>query len=275
MRRLRLPEACGLAASLLFAGAVRADILVTPSNLQGWNAANLAGSGAVAITTSQPRSGSGSLEFSSSGPSAKADFSLVNLNPGGFGFLTDLTALGFDWRRDSSSTANANLAPALRLGVYDPISGAVSYLIWEKVYQTVNGVNTDTWNSEDVLHGYFWQRAFSPSRTIDAYSETLNDWAQCTQTDCTITDGDGDVPAPVGPSAWIFEFNVGIGSGWSGDFRGEVDNFRFGFGEVAVTTYNFEPDALAAVPEPGSLLLLVTIAGLVSKLTRSKRVTPE
>lgn len=266
MRPLHLFRTITLASTLLATGSLRADVLVTPSNLQGWTAANIQGGATVGITGNQPRSGNGSLEFVSPNGSGKADYSLTNGSVGGFGLLSDLTALSFDWRRDSSSTNPANQAPALRLGVYDPVSGKSSYLIWEKVYQTANTVNTDTWNAEDLLGGYFWERAFGPSRTIENYTQTLADWVACTQANCTITDNGSNhyTPNPVGPSAWIYEINVGVGSGWNGAFDGEVDNVSFGFGSNAATTYNFELDSPAAVPEPSSIILLGSLVTLAS-----------
>ncbi|NJN15061.1 MAG: hypothetical protein HC822_01490 [Oscillochloris sp.] len=54
--------------------ALAAPTTVTPSNLDGWAPANIRDTATVAITTTQPRSGNGSLEFFSPNGIGKADY---------------------------------------------------------------------------------------------------------------------------------------------------------------------------------------------------------
>jgi hypothetical protein len=248
------------------AGAQAAAVTVTPADMgppgsiNKWYLDNFrtVGSGpytsitTAAITNTQPRSGNGSVEMSLTDGSGKADYVYT------WGFvqgrtLGNLDALSYDWYRDGSSTAAPHLMPALRL-LYDADGSALTaddrgYLIFEQVYNppSFNGaVPTDQWVSSDVIGANFWMRQFSPGNTVESYDNTLAEWIA------------GAHPSAVADrlsaNSAILGLEFGIGSGWTGTFRGNVDNVSFGFGRDS-TTFNFET-ASAAVPEPGSLALL-------------------
>jgi hypothetical protein len=250
----------------LGAGAQAATVVVTPADmgppgsLNKWYVDNLrtVGTGpytsitTAAITNTQPRSGNGSVEMSQTDGSGKADFVYT------WGFvegrnLGNLDALSYEWYRDSGSTVAQHLQPALRL-LYDADGSALTaddrgYLIFEQVYNppSFNGaVPTNAWVSSDVIGANFWMRQFSPGNTVESYDNTLAEWIA------------GAHPSAVADrlsaNSAILGLEFGIGSGWTGTFRGNVDNVSFGFGRDS-TTFNFET-ASAAVPEPGSLALL-------------------
>jgi len=242
--------AVALVAALILASAAQAGIVtVTQTDPQGWAAENVRYSGSVAITDTQPRSGNGSLEFSSMGGSDKADYAYY----ASMGSLGALDALSYDWYRDSSSGAPGHLNPAFRLIVYDSVANEYSYLIWEGVYNGYNAANlpTDAWTTEDILDGYFWQRNITQGLTVEQYNHDLSYWA--TQLN----------------NATIVGLNVGIGSGWAGSFLGFVDNVTIGFTGADATTWNFETDSVP-VPEPASILMLGAAAFGVFAARRRK-----
>ncbi len=223
---------------------------ITPGNLQGWGPQNVRNSGTVAITTADPRSGLGSLQFTQLSGADKADYELDNLNPGGFGLVKDITSVGYEFYRSAASTCPAVQAPVLRLGVYDPISATTSLLIWEPAYNGfVVSVPTDTWVTNDCTTGNWWMRAFgSPSCSYEVYDVTLPEWVSGLNNGSPMTSYLGCTPNPVGQFAWVYAINVGIGSGWNGTFNGAIDNVTIAFNGQG-TTYNFEPDQV--VPTNG------------------------
>ena len=216
-------------------------VTITPSNLQGWGPANIRNSGAVGITLAYPRATNGSLQFVQTGSADKADFEIVNTNPGGFGLVKDITSVGYEFYR-ASGTVPAFLAPVLRLGVYDPASGTSSLLIWEPAYNGYpSSVPLGSWVMIDASTGNWWMRAFgSTSCTYEVYGVTLAEWVSGLNDGVPIGPLYGCTPNPVGSQAWVTSINVGIGSGWSGSFDGAVDDVRLGFNNAPPTVYNFE-----------------------------------
>ncbi|SLN35524.1 PEP-CTERM sorting domain-containing protein [Oceanibacterium hippocampi] len=248
----------GIASSLLSIayGFSAHAAIVTPADTSPtavdpfvWGDANVRPGGSVAITNSQPRSGNGSLEFATSGSGAKADFEIFWNDP--TRTLGNLSAASFDWYRDSSSTAPQHLTPTFRL-YFQTASGETGLLIWEDVYNggsTAVPAPTDTWVSEDITDDNFWMRAFGPGRTIEQFGVTLADW----EGGATFPNPSGQSPV-LGADTLITGMNVGVGSGWAGDFLGYVDNVSLTFGQDDTILANFET---AAVPEPASLALFV------------------
>jgi hypothetical protein len=220
----------------------------------------------AAITATNPRNGNGSVQMSLTDGSGKADY-VYSWGFVGGRTLGNLDALRFDWYRAGTSTANGNLAPALRLS-YDADGNAATtadrgYLIWEQVY---NGATlSDQWVSSDTLGGNFWQRQFTPGLTIENYDTTLAEWAAGAQP------GGADV---LSANSAILGIEFGIGSGWNGTFTGYVDNVTYGFAGQGSTTFNFETAAApSAVPEPASLALIgLGMLGLGALRRRKDRV---
>ncbi len=163
--------------------------------------------------------------------------------------MKDITSIGYEfYRNGAASTVAGHLAPVLRIGVYDPVSGKASMLIWEPAYNGYGaGVPTDSWVPVDALNGNFWMRAFgAPSCTYEVYDITLQEWVSGTNDGNPIGPVNGCTPNPVGPSAWVYSINTGIGSGWDGTFDGASDTVTLGFNGVS-TTYNFEQDMTTPV----------------------------
>jgi hypothetical protein len=135
-----------LISIILVPTARAANIVVTPGNLQGWAAANVRANAIVGITPTEPRSGLGSLEFTTNTIIAgqdKADFQIV-WNPVNFPTrtLANLSALNYEFFRYSTSTTGAQYHPVLRILWYfdnaTPVNLAddrLGLLIWEGIYQ--------------------------------------------------------------------------------------------------------------------------------------------
>jgi hypothetical protein len=231
-------------SALLVVPVVVQAVTITPTNLQGWAPANVRNSGTVAITTAYPNATNGSLRFVQSTGADKADFEIVNSNVGGFGLVKDITSVGYEFYR-ASGTVPAWLAPVLRLGVYDPVSGKASLLIWEPVYNgSPLSVPVGNWVAVDASTGNWWMRALGGSAcTYEVYyGITLAEWVSGLNDGVPIGQVLGCTPNPVGTQAWVASINVGIGSGWTGAFDGAVDNVQLGFGGTPPSMYNFEVD---------------------------------
>jgi hypothetical protein len=242
-----MPKRSLLTALLLAASPALADVVVidpselAPATPDVWGPANVRANGAVGITpdVSPPGDAAGSIELATANPPIvngqdKADLEIFFSSPGLV--LGDLDALAFAWRRSSTSTVPAHLAPVLRM-TFQTAGGQQGLLIWEAVYQTQYGgaVPTDAWVDEDVLGGRFWMRAFGPGRTIDVYDLTLADWIAAG----AVSDG-ADTGWDIDADTRVIGLNVGFGSGWGGGgFLGWVDAITLGFAG-AETTWDFD-----------------------------------
>jgi hypothetical protein len=220
-----------------------------------WHYNNVRGGGAVGIRTDLPRSGNGSVFFSSPTSAGKADIEFlpnaVNIggnfiSGGSLGAFSALTSFGYDWYRVGTSTNPPLQHPALR--VLLDLDGNLmtpdrAGLVFERAY---NGgvVPVDTWVTD----------------TIAASSNLWSFGALGFELDI---DGPGPGSAYVGLATWqawfttnhpnavIVGFSAGVGSGWHGVFTGAVDNITWTIGGQTAS-YNFE---VAAVPEPAALAL--------------------
>lgn len=251
----------GMAIAALSASANAA--VVTPTNTDGWLPQNLRGAGSVAITdTYKPAGEAGSLQFTTSNSVDKADY-VKNWGVVAGRTLGNLSNVGYDWLRSSSSTTGQHLAPALRLA-YRTAGGNAGYLIYENVYNggsTAAPVTTDAWVVADTTNAFFWMRAFGPGRTIEQYDVTLDQWKN------GYASGSSHV---LDANTSITGIEVGVGSGWSGTFDGAVDHVRLSFGSDSISA-DFEPDAVAAVPEPASWGMMILGFGMVGAGMRRRK----
>ncbi len=220
-------------------GANRAFSPVVPG---AWSQQNVGGGASVGITTTYAQSGNGSAYFKGADGNSKADMEIYF---GATYALSSLSALSYDWYRNSTSTVGGDLHPVIRL-----ILAPGSYLIYEGAYNeyALPAVTApvDNWVSADALDAFFWDNngglaALNPGYQYDF---TLDDWVAANG------------------SLNVIGLSIGFGSGWNGTFDGAVDNVRVAFGNDFDKTWNFEV-AADAVPAPASLgLLLAGIAGL-------------
>ncbi|MEO7995898.1 MAG: hypothetical protein ABI852_00565, partial [Gemmatimonadaceae bacterium] len=104
-----------------------------------WCARNVRNNSSVGPTTANPRSGNGSLAFSSPDGSGKADFEYYFAPQNQFR-IKDISSMSYDWFRNSSSTNSALQVPAIRLLVSGPNAPGVDALIFEPYYQTPSNV---------------------------------------------------------------------------------------------------------------------------------------
>lgn len=218
---------------------------------------NVRNNGVAGINNTYARSGNGSVYFkiTNGDPnSSKADFEMLATGTaaGGnyyaaasYGTLGELTSLGYDWYRDSSSTNSAGQHPVLRVLVDADgdlgTTGDRGGLVFELAYNGTATVTTDTWVTEDLFSynsgdgANLWTFGAGMTFAQEGYGNNIAEWV----TGAGTIDGDSAV----------IGFSMGVGSGW-GPFEGAVDNLVVGF-NGSETTYNFE-----VVPEPGSIALL-------------------
>jgi hypothetical protein len=234
-----------LAAAMPAASLSAQTVVVTPSSPQGWASATFGPSptfvspyaGAFSgITTTFARSGTGSAEIqlNDEGNSEADWFQNFASNQA----LSSLTAFSFDWYVSSASTTPAFTTPAMALMLSNG-----NYLVWEGAY---NGYPVsapqDAWVSSDILGGNFWYTGSGAGEC--GYSNVYQSIAAF-NTDC------------LGGAGEVSGVDAFLGFGYPGaSFDGAVDNISYGFGGAAATTYNFEPDAATATPEPATLTLM-------------------
>jgi len=232
---------------------------------------NVRNEGVAGINNTYARSGNGSVYLQTvngpAGASSKADFEMLASGTdvsgnyyaaASYGTLGDLTSLGYDWYRDSTSTNSAVQHPALRILVDADgdlnTTGDRGGLVFEQAYNG-SSVPTDNWVTEDIFSynsgdgANLWTYGAGMTFAQEGYGNNLAAWSSDT--------GVGTI----NEDSAVLGFSMGVGSGW-GPFEGAVDNLVVGF-NGSETTYNFE-----VVPEPGSLALL-SLGGLA--LIRRRR----
>lgn len=225
----------------------------------------------VAITGTNPRSGNGSLELTTTGSLFDwAFFKRVAEGDAAWGLLAEVNCLTFDWWRNSYTlpvppppelTAETwqEQTPVLRLLVRDvkDEQPVFSHLVWERWYNTRDNLvptENDQWHFENITGQLLW-RHFDGGETYTNAGcvNTSFDGSDALQ---TFTLG-GWVTNCYSATAQIYGIMIGVGSMWPGDYHAYLDNVQLAFAgqQGFVVEDNFELPT-SAVPEPGSLILL-------------------
>lgn len=228
--------------------------------LDTWCAANVRSDGVVGITGTNPRNGNGSLEFSGpAGKSYKADFQYLLSTPFA---LSTLTSMSYDWFRDAASSNPATQAPALRLLVSSG-AGWGGYLIYEPAYNGVPSAPEGSWQTAAIGAGTNLWLVGAPGGILEEFSIPLSTWQSPTGYSVFNHVWNGDLS--------VVGFEVGVGSGWAGEFLGMVDNVSYQTSAMnEARTFNFEV-ARTTVPEPTSVVLLgVGMFGLAMTVRRRR-----
>lgn len=245
----------------------QADLNVYP------NATNL---GTVGISGTNPRSGNGSLELTTSGSLFDWAFFQRLAQDGPWGLLSAVNCVTFDWYRagyvlppDAPSSLTAETwqeqAPVLRLMVRDVVDNQVlnSQLVWESWYNTKGAISptqNDQWNFENLTGQQFW-RHFDGGNTYTNAGCVNGGFV--TSSDLQTFDLGGWVSNCYSASAEVYGIMIGLGSYWPGTYHAWLDNVQLGFNDRPGLTVedNFELPGATVAPEPASMALLAT--GLV------------
>jgi hypothetical protein len=235
----------------------------------GWYYNNVRDNGAVGIRTNYPFNGNGSVYMRTPSKDAEAGIEFLGNAltigvPGNFYSVTaiaplkHLVSVSYSWYRDSASSVAGHLHPVLRIlldadGDLNTV-GDRGGLVWESVYQ---------------LYPYT-----APTNTWVTQTITDSSWLWNFGLGGTLMDIDGDgYPHNSNLAAWkekfpnavIIGFNMGLGSGWTGNFIGAVDNISWTINGITTTT-NFE-----VVPEPTTMALFgLGLLGAAGGLLRRK-----
>jgi hypothetical protein len=246
-----------------------------------------------AITATNPRSGTGSLELTTSGSLFDwAFFQRTAGVAGAWGLLSEVNCLAFEWYRepyllagnpDPSLLAETWLeqTPALRVMVRDLVDNTwlISHLVWEGWYNSpgvLSPTSNGTWNYEDLTEQLFWRHfdggltytnsgcfngSFIGSSALQTFS--LSGWVQ----NC------------YSPNAQVFGLMVGVGSMWPGEYQGWVDNVQLAFegqdGFTLEDNFDFAGPG-TAVPEPATMALIATgLLGLAAAGAYKRRRNPD
>lgn len=221
-----------------------------------WSTLGTNVNGSASITTSNPRSGDGSLQLATTGSGGKAAATFGGNRFGGpnlgtFDALLNGGSLGFEFYRDSSSTVAAHLAPALEITFSN---GAA--LKWEAVYNgypVAGPISSNQWYTIDLdaSTGSFWQWnggvvMQGPSQAF----KTLSDWRTASVGNVFTSD------------TYITGVSVQAGSGWVGNFLGYADNVYLNLGSGNVLSANFETMAIPLPAAATGGLALMGLSGL-------------
>jgi hypothetical protein len=229
------------------------------------------GNAQIAVTRNQPKLGyagwqKGSLEMSTTGNMNDWAFYRRGILPGEtWGSLSDLTALSFEWFRQTGFNPPpgpsdwATKSPVFRVGL---ANGAE--LVWENWYNG-NNTTTDAWVSSNLMAGNFW------FHNNGAYSTVLS--GPCDIGPMKVWDGTAlaltiQQTIDCFGNASVSSVAVGVGSQWDYEYTGYVDNVVVAFNNNTVVNANFD-FPFTSVPEPNTVYLMV--AGLVGLLWINRR----
>lgn len=205
----------------LAASAADSQVIVTPTNTQGWSTADTRPGGEVEFITDSTAPGDpakGALQLKTDATTtAKAQYLHEANTP-----LADVTGLSYSTKQNSASFVGGDASYQFLVDLNGTAAGGFTTFVYEP-YQ--NGVVTPgNWQSWDVDAGQFWS-----SRTV-------------TDGTCAVVAGGGGAPfytlaglKATCPNAVAIGFGVNVGSNNpSYDVEADLVNFNG-------TTYNFEP----------------------------------
>jgi hypothetical protein len=220
-----------------------------------WFQANVRPGGTVGITTDYAHDGNGSAYFATTGTGAKADLQMNFAQPVA---LSALQGVSFDYFVDASSTTSNILAPVVRFDIYKDSTWAGS-LVLEPYYQNHAAITVGAWTtlSATLTDSTVWatKSVLGPTfAAADGGQKSYADW---------IADN-------AGSNLYVTGMSIGVGSGWTGSFKGAVDDVSIAFGGGPQATYNFEV-ASGAVPEPASWAMMLGGFGLVGGAMRRRK----
>ncbi|RZA34156.1 MAG: hypothetical protein EOP92_17175, partial [Lysobacteraceae bacterium] len=118
-----------------------------PVGTSGWYYNNVRSNAVIGIDADYPRSGNGSVSFTTSNSNAKADIEYLPgavkvgdlyASTSSLGLFSALQSMSYDWYRDSASTATSNQHPSLRV-LLDKDGDLTTFgdrggLVFERVY---------------------------------------------------------------------------------------------------------------------------------------------
>lgn len=262
-------------ALALTCSLVSAAIVTTPTGVMNgpgsdapaldvWQRVDIRATASVGITGDYPRNGNGSVLMTSGDSSGKTTWQYFPT--GGLGTLSSFASATYEWYRDAASTTAAHFHPVFRIRVDNDGNLATtndqSWLVFEHGAIGPYTAPTNTWVT-DTIGGstkmWVWQAGAANSQVP---STTMSQFAAGSY----VPEAGGfAIPA----TATIVGIQVGTGSGWSGTFRGAVDNIGVASGKP-LGPDNFElpappPSTVAPVPT-SDLWALLGLSGLLAGL---------
>ncbi len=253
----------GLAAAAIVtapAGVVNGPHNDTPA-YDVWQRMDVRATASVGITGDYPRSGDGSVLMTSDDSTGKTTWQYFPA--GGLGRLSSFTSASYEWLRAATSTTAAHFHPVFRIRIDTDGNPATttdqSWLVYERGAMGAYTAPTNTWVSEtigDSTPMWVWQSGAANSQL------PTTTMAQFKAGSYVPEAGGFAIPG----SSTILGIQVGTGSGWSGTYRGAVDNIGLA-AQRTLGPDNFEltapaPAAVPALETWGLLGLASLLAGL-------------